>query len=168
MKNSNNWQSFNTQRSKTKGWADISFLNSIVNKIEEFQIPPLLTLNIDQINSKYVSMDKVTMTKKDSTSLPIRGLSDKRSITVTFTVTLNGIFLSTQLIYGGKIVQSLPKFKLPKGFSLSANVKHCSGTAESKKLSKKLSSHRWISIFSSRKCNFDIIKKLWGQKDVER
>ena len=159
MKNRNNWQSFNTQRSKTRGWVDIYFLNSIVNKIEESRIPPLLILNIDQINGKYVSMDKAAVTKKGSISLPIRGLSDKRSITVTFTITLNGIFLSTQLIYGGKIVQSLPKFKLPKGFSLSAHVKHCSGTAESKKLSKKLSSHRWISIFSS---NFDIIKKLWG------
>ena len=112
--------------------------NSIVNKVEEFQIPLSLVLNIDQINSKYVSMDKATMTKKGSTSLPIRGLSDKRSITVTFIITLNGIFLPVQLIYGGKTVQSLPKFGLPEGFSLSANLKHCSNNAESINIIKEI------------------------------
>ena len=109
--------------------------NSIVNKVEEFQIPPSLVLNIDQIYSKHVSMDKATMTKKGSTSLPIRGLSDKRSITI---ITLNGIFLPIQLIYGGKTVQSLPKFGLPEGFSFSTNLKNCSNTAESKKIIKEI------------------------------
>ena len=72
--------------------AALAFLNGIVNKFEEFQIPPSLILNIDQINSKYVSLDREAMTEKDSTSVPIGGLSDERSITVTFTITLNGIF----------------------------------------------------------------------------
>ena len=38
-------------------------------------------------------MDKAIMAKKDSTSVSIAGLSDGRSIAVTFTITLNGIFL---------------------------------------------------------------------------
>ena len=84
----------------------MTFLNDIVNKVEEFQIPLSLILNIDQVNSKYVSMDKATMAKKGSTSVPIDSLSDKRSINITFTVTLNGIFLPMQLICGGKTVQS--------------------------------------------------------------
>ena len=83
-------------------------------------------------------MDKATVTKKGYTSLPIRGLSDKKSITVTFPIPLNGIFLPIQLIYGGKTVQSLPKFKIPKSFSFSANLKHCSGTAESIKIIKEI------------------------------
>lgn len=33
------------------------------------------------------------MAKKDSTSVSIAGLSDERSIAVTFTITLNGTFL---------------------------------------------------------------------------
>ena len=80
------------------------FLNGIVNKVEEFQIPPSLILNIDQINSKYVSMDTTAMAKKGSTSVPIGGLSDKISVTVTFTITLNGIFPPIKLIRGGKTV----------------------------------------------------------------
>ena len=78
------------------------------------------------------------MAKKGSTSLPIRGLSDKRSIVVTFTITLNGIFLPIQLISAGKTVQSLHKFGLPKGFSLSANLKYCSNTAEFIKIIKEI------------------------------
>ena len=78
------------------------------------------------------------MKKKGFTSLPICGLSDKGSITVTLTITLNGIFLPIQLIYGGKTVQILPKFNLRKGFSLSANLKHCSNTAESIKIIKEI------------------------------
>ena len=56
--------------------AELTLLNSIANKVEEFQIPPSLILNIDQINSKYVSMAKATMAKKCSRSLPIGGLSE--------------------------------------------------------------------------------------------
>ena len=35
-------------------------------------------------------------------------------------------FLPTHLIYKGKTVQSLPRFKLPQEFCLSANEKHFS------------------------------------------
>ena len=50
-------------------------------------------------------------------------------MTATFTIILNGKFLSMQLIYGGKANQSLPKFGFPVGFSLCANPKHYSNTA---------------------------------------
>ena len=83
-------------------------------------------------------MGKTTMAKKGSTSIPIAGLSDKRSITATFTVTVNGTFLPMQLIYGGKTNQSLPKFDFPESFSLSADPKHYSNTAESIKLIEEI------------------------------
>ena len=59
-------------------------------------------------------------------------------MTATFTITLNGKFLPMQLLYGGKTNQSLPKFEFPLGFSLSANPKHCSNTAESIMLIKEI------------------------------
>ena len=43
-------------------------------------------------------------------------------------------FLPMQLAYVGKSAQSLPKFKFPESFSLSANPKHFSNTAKSLKL----------------------------------
>ena len=75
-----------------------------------------------------------TMAKQNSKYISIAGSSDKRSITGTFTITLNGHFLPMQLIYGGKIKQSLPRFKFPDGFSLSCNPKHFSNAMESIKL----------------------------------
>ena len=38
--------------------AELKFLNGIVNKVENFEIPPSLVLNLGQINSKYVYTDK--------------------------------------------------------------------------------------------------------------
>ena len=39
-----------------------------------------------------------------------------------------------QLIYGGKTLQSLPRYQFPQSFSLSVNPKHYSNTTESLKL----------------------------------
>ena len=75
-----------------------------------------------------------TMEKKNSSSVPIIGSSDKRSITGTFIVTLDGQFLPMQLIYGGKTLKSLPNFEFPDSFSLSVNPKHFSNNQESIKV----------------------------------
>ena len=118
--------------------AELPFLRQIVNNVEKFQIPSSLVLNLDYTNSKYVSLGKTTMAEKGSNSVPISGLSDKRSMTTTFTLILNGKFLLMQLIYGGKTNQNLAKFEFHVGFSLSANPKHYSNTAESIKLIKEI------------------------------
>ena len=73
---------------------------------------------IDQTPLKYVPTMNHTMTKKGCSSVPIIGESDKRSITGTFIVTLDGGFLPMQLIYGDKTKQSLPKFEFPSSFLL--------------------------------------------------
>ena len=93
--------------------AEVTFLHELVNNVEKFQIPSSLVFNLDQTISKYVSMGKTTMVEKGSNSVPISGLNDKRSMTTTFTITLNGKFLPMQLIYGGERNQSLPKFEFP-------------------------------------------------------
>ena len=67
--------------------AEVTFLHEIVNNVEKFQIPSSLVLNLDQTNSKYVSIGKTTMAKKGSNSVPISGLSNKSSMTPTFTIT---------------------------------------------------------------------------------
>ena len=81
---------------------ELTFLHEVVNNMEKFQIPSSLVLNLDQSNSKYVSKYKTTMAEKGSNSVPISGLSDKRSMTASFTITLNRKFLPMQLIYGEK------------------------------------------------------------------
>ena len=73
------------------------------------------------------------MDKNGGSNVPIEGISDKRSITATFSVTLDNKFLPMQIIYKGKTGQSLPKLKFPNGFSLSANESHYSNENEALK-----------------------------------
>ena len=70
----------------------------------------------------------------------------RRSITATFSITLSGEFLHIQLIYAGKTTQSLPHYKFPTAFSLSANEKHFSSSNESKRCAnrKLLGVSKWI------------------------
>ena len=59
-------------------------------------------MSLDQTPLKYIPAMNHTMVKQNSKSVSTAGLSDKCSITGTFTITLNSHFLPMQLIYGGK------------------------------------------------------------------
>ena len=74
----------------------------IVNITEKHNIPKSLVLNSDQTPSKYVTVGRTTMAPKNSTRVGLAGSTDKRSITLTLTVALNGKILPFQIIYGGK------------------------------------------------------------------
>jgi len=105
-----------TRRRKTSSKVDIPeaarkeieylFLHEIVNKVEKYQIPESLVINLDQTPLKIVQCSNSTLAKKNSKNVTIVGSSDKRSITATFSITLSGIFLPMQLIYGGKTQKS--------------------------------------------------------------
>ena len=108
-----------------------------------------------------------TMAKQNSKSTSIAGSSDNRSITGTFTITLNSHFLPMQLICGGKAKQSLPRFKFPVGFLLSCNTKHFNNGMESIKLIDEIFFFFFFSIieicifcfFQVPACVYD--QKLW-------
>lgn len=68
----------------------MEYLRAINDKIKKYNIPPELVLNADQTPSSYISVGKATMAKRGSTSIPIKGLTDKRNITLTFVITLAG------------------------------------------------------------------------------
>ena len=101
-----------------------------VNVIEKHNIPKSLVLNSDKIPSKYVTVGRTTMAPKNSTRVGLAGSTDKRSITLTLTVTLDGKILPFQIIYGGKTDQSLPKMTFPPKFSANVKEKHYSNTEE--------------------------------------
>ena len=72
-------------------------------------------------------------------SVPIKGLTDKRSITLTFVISLSGNFLPMQIIYQGKTIASQPRnFQFPKGFLVSQNPKHYSNETETLNLIDKV------------------------------
>ena len=70
------------------------------------------------------------MARKGSKTVPIKESTEKRMVTASFAITLNGHFLPVQLIYGWKTSKSLPRVKFPKSFSVSANPKHYSNEQE--------------------------------------
>ena len=78
------------------------------------------------------------MDQKGESNVPIAGISDKRSITATFSITLDNKLLPMQLIYRGKTGQSLPKVKFTDGFSLSVNESHYSNENEALKFIEEI------------------------------
>lgn len=117
----------------------LEYLRNIHNKVKLHSIPPELILNADQTPSSYVSVGKVTMSTRGSKSVPIKGLTDKRNITLTFVVSLSGQFLPVQIIYAGKTTASQPRgFVFPKGFLVTQNPKHWSNEQETLKLIKEV------------------------------
>ena len=113
---------------------ELLYLHDIVLIVKYHDIPSHLVMNLDQTSLKYVPAMNHTTAKKNSSSVSIIWSSDKRSITGTFIVTLDGQFLLMQLIYGRKTLKSLPNLEFPDSFSLSGNPKHFSNTQESIKV----------------------------------
>ena len=93
---------------------ELLFHHQIVETVEAYGIPNSMILNFDQTPCKYVPIPTTTLAE-----VAIKGIDDKRALTATFTITLDGNFLGMQLIYGGKTNESLPRYQFPKEFSLS-------------------------------------------------
>ena len=96
---------------------ELLFHHQIVETVEAYGIPNSMILNFDQTPCKYVPVPTTTLVERNSRQVAIKGIDDKRAITATFTITLDGNFLGMQLIYGGKTNQSLPRYQFPKEFS---------------------------------------------------
>ena len=82
----------------------------------------------------HLSQIRLWQNKKGSNHVAIHRSSYRQAITAVFGIIHDNHFLPMQLIYGGKTLQSLPRFKFPKSLSLNANEKHFSNTSESLKL----------------------------------
>ena len=70
--------------------AELTFLHDIVSKEENNKVPPSMILNLDQTPSKYIQSSRYTMESKGSKSVAIAGSGDKRAVTATFVITLDG------------------------------------------------------------------------------
>lgn len=91
-------------------------------------------LNVDQTPCLYVSVGRMAIAARNASSVPIKGLTDKKNI-LTFVVTLSGEFLPMEVIYQGKTTASQPRgFKFPRGFMIFQNPKHYSLTNEDETL----------------------------------
>ena len=78
------------------------------------------------------------MEKKGVTNVRISGINDKRSITATFSITLERKFLLMQLISKKKSTLSLSKVIFPEAFSVSVNEIHYSNEKQYFKLLEEI------------------------------
>ena len=84
----------------------------------------MFLINADQTPSPYISVGRATMAKQGSKYVAIKGLSNKRNITLTLLVNK---FLPLQNIYCGKPVVRQPHdFHFPEGFCVTQNLRHWS------------------------------------------
>ena len=114
------------------------FLQDIDKKVKEYNIPPELVLNSDQTTSSYVSVGKSTMAARGSKTIAIKGMSEKRAITLNFVVTYSNEFLPMQVIYSGKTKASQHRdFNFPPGFFVTQNPKHWSNEEETRSFYRK-------------------------------
>ena len=78
--------------------------NDIASAVLKYNIPDELILNIDQILSKFVPIENVTMAETGSKHVSRKGGNDKRGITVTLLETITGKILPFHLICTVKTV----------------------------------------------------------------
>ena len=117
----------------------LDYHRDIKHKVDLYSIPPKLVLNADQTPSSYVSVGQLTMATQGSKSVPIKGLTDQRNVTLTFVITLSGQFLPMQVISSGKTKASQSRcFSFPKGFCINQNPSHWSNEEETLRLIREV------------------------------
>ena len=114
-----------------------TFQRNISVLVAEHDIPPSLIINIDQTPLSYVNTGKYTLSFKGARNIPIKGVDDKRQITVTFAVSCTGEFLPIQLIYAGKTERSLTKY-FPPSLSVTFTENHWSNAEKSVEFFKEI------------------------------
>ena len=62
------------------------FLTDINKMITEDKIPPEFVLNADQTPCSNLSIERMMMAARNASSVSIKGVTDKRSITLTFVI----------------------------------------------------------------------------------
>ena len=111
----------------------LSFYYDIVQKLTRQNIPPSLSMKLDQTHFKFVPGSKAMQAKIGSTTVSIASSTERK---VSFVIALNGPFLPIQAIYDGKKTRCLPQVKFPEAFCLSFNEKHWGKEKESLKINE--------------------------------
>jgi hypothetical protein len=83
-------------------------VQSNINPADGLPIPFELVLNWDQTGSKLVPVCEWTLASEGSKQVPLKGLDDKKQITVLLAITMAGDMLPPQLLYTGKTPQCHP------------------------------------------------------------
>ena len=95
------------------------FLTDIKKMITEDKIPPEFVLNVDQTPCSNFSIGRMMMAARNASSVSNKGVTDKRSITLTFVI--------RRILTHSYTKRKQPRgFKIPRGFAIFQNPKQYS------------------------------------------
>lgn len=100
------------------------FLLEFNNAVEMDEVPQQLVINWDQTGINYVPVSSWTMEQEGSKRVELLGKDDKRQLTALFACSMSGDFLPIQLVYQGKTIKCLPKFKFPVDWDVTYTSNH--------------------------------------------
>jgi len=101
-----------------------NFLSDIQAVVDMEEVPACLIINWDHIVLKYVPVGSWTMAKEGSKTVPLAGLDNRGQITTVFGATLDGQFLSPQIIYQGKTEACLRWTRFPSDWHVTHTPNH--------------------------------------------
>ena len=100
------------------------YFNDIETISKMKAIPKEMIINCDQTAVKYVPISDWTKEVRGAKQVHITGKDDKRQLTATLTVTVNGEMLPAQMIYGGKTPACVPSLDFPSRWHITFTQNH--------------------------------------------
>jgi len=115
-------------RNKPEDFDDIkaTFLQRITTTVKENMIPESLIFNFDQTGCKLVPYSDWTMASRGDKQVEVKGLDDKREITVLLTISADGVLLPAQVIYQGKTNRCQADVTFPDDWNITHSGSHWS------------------------------------------
>ena len=100
------------------------YLRQIASMVAVHKIPSQLVINWDQTSIAVVPSINWSMAQEGSRRVEVAALNDKRQVTSTLAVTLNGQFLPFQVLYQGKTDRCHPSYTFPDDFDIFHTPNH--------------------------------------------
>ena len=114
-----------------RGKINISEKNSSL--AVKHSIPEGLIINLDQTSVSFITPGKYTFDVGSTKTVPVKG-----QITATFSFSMSGKYLPTEVIYGGKTKRYLMKCNFPVKLDFTFSENYWSSTGKSLSLSIKI------------------------------
>ena len=89
-------------------------------------MPSFLIVNSEEIGLKLIPQSEWTMEKERTKRVPIKGLDDKREVTVLLTITPSGDYLPPQVLCKGTTECCHPVYTFPAGWDIWHSASHWS------------------------------------------
>ena len=102
----------------------VQYLDQIAGMVKAHQIPSQLVINWDQTPVDVAPSINWSMAEEGSRRVSVAALNDKRQVTSTLAVTMDGQFLPLQVLYQGKTDRCHPKYTFPDDFDIFHTANH--------------------------------------------